>query len=464
MSMKNRTLYSASHQFHHNTTSDIFFDEISKANSQKKKNRLLYVLLVWMLLVNVPMAQLIFPAIEKFYLREMASACILCLMAFLAITHKLKKNSLFVMFMVIFADMFLVALASASLDLSARLKMLVSMTILMSSIIVIPSFIKSDCDIRNLFLFTLFANGFLALTGPLQQVIGVIPEFYPYPNWHLVNARGGVPRYISVLGDPNVGGMVGALLPFSLLVSYKKNNLWRLVVLGCSGFIVAFAQSLTGIALFLLSLSIITVFEKSFFKLYTILAILTIISFLFMPDIIFYQAEKLTSVFQLYNTNRTSSSLEAPGVLPHINLMFIDLDFRLFSYLDVNDTISKILFGSTYDVVALGAYNPNAIKSHNSYKEMYLAGGLTQLGLFAILFGTIAVKAYRVIIHRRLLSSVLIGPAISASLIYFALLFVMFVFPVYYYPGVGQIFWVSVSVINLVYDLYLRNYLNRPLR
>ena len=157
-------------------------------------------------------------------------------------------------------------------------------------------------------------------------------------------------------------------------------------------------------------------------------------------------------VFQLYTDKSQYTDLRTPGVLPHTSLIWINLDFRMFSYLGVNDTVAKVLFGSTYDVVTTGRnYNPNAILAHNSYKEMYLAGGLVHLSLFLILFGITARKSYYLIKHRRLLYDSLSGTTLCACLVYFVLLFIMFVFPLYHYPGIGQIFWISLIIINVVY-------------
>ena len=66
---------------------------------------------------------------------------------------------------------------------------------------------------------------------------------------------------------------------------------------------------------------------------------------------------------------------------------FSQTSWRLLEHLDINNTVGQVFFGSTYNVVTPAGYlNPNAIKSHNGYKEIYLAGGLTGLILYLILF------------------------------------------------------------------------------
>lgn len=425
-----------------------------------KKNRLIYLLFVWMLLVNIPSLQVIFPAFQQFYFREIATIFILLLLIVLAMGKKVRKNSVIIWFILIFLNTTLLVFISTSLDLLIRFKLLVSITILFSSIIIIPNFVTSANDIRKLFLFTLLINALLALTGPIQHIIGIIPELYPYENWHMVNIRGGFPRYISILGDPNIAGMIGGLLPLSILaIKTKYIHFWGIIIMGWSILILVFAQSLTGMLLFALSISTIWLGKRELIKLYTILVVIALpvmISFILTPDLITTKWDQFTGVVHLYTGQVHNPYPDAPKILPQTRRIWMDIDYRLFSYIDMNDTVKKVLFGSTYDVVTTSTnYNPEGIVAHNSYKEMYLAGGLTQLGLYLFLFSITALKAYKLIKRRKQMEYSLVGSALSACIMYYFLLFVMFFFPVYHYPGIGQIFWVSVIIINIVHDKWL---------
>lgn len=429
-------------------------------------NYLLYVLYFWMLLVNIPNVQVVYAPYGQFFVREIVTLLVILLVGWRMLRHGVKSPALFVLFCLIAANTVIIALASQPLDLSIRVKLMVRILILASSVIVIPNLVRYPTDVRKVFLFTMFMNAVIALTAPMQDITGVIPELYPYPNWPVTNSRGFLMRYVSLLGDPNVGGMIGGLLPITLLaISRKHYRFWSIAIIAWSVLLVVYSQSLTGTLFFVLSTLSIWLFRKSLLSTYVVLMSLVLMLFLSVlwssPGVVNTAWEQITGVIRLYTSERFSYPLERPGILPSPNLMMADLDFRFFAYLDRNDSLEKVLFGSTYSLVTPSAeYNPFGITPHNSYKEMYLAGGLLQLGLYLLMFGMTFGKGLMLVINKRSYAG-LRGTATGAFLIFSILLLGLGTFPVYHYSGVGQILWMSVSVVNIVYDR-LRSIDHRP--
>jgi hypothetical protein len=413
---------------------------------------LFFILSCWMVLINVPNLQLLIPIYNSLYLREVFTL----ILVMLAIRLGIRRSKVNLFVFLILLDTFITVFRTPSLSLNVALgaKLFIRLMVLFSTLIIIPPFIRRETDVRTVFLFVMVSNAILALSGPLQLIVGIIPELYSFEDWAVWAGRGGFPRYASILGDPNVGGMIGGLLPLCLFALPNNKRFTPLVILPLSVLIVGFAQSYTGIILLLISFALLILSGTPGWK--SILLLLFVMSILVISTPV--MSEQITATIKNLGSGYVNPlvQLEAPGVLPHSNRALIDLDFRLFAYVDKNDTVGKILFGSTYDTATPGKnYNPTAIYAHNTYKEMYLAGGLVQLGLYILLFGMTTRRAYTLTRRKMILPGSLRGTVISASVVFFLLLIVMFTFPVYHYSGVGLIFWTVVAIINVVYDRWL---------
>lgn len=403
-----------------------------------------YILLGWMLLVDIPNMQLLLPFYSTFYLRELATLLVIIF----TIIRGIRKSKTIIIYYFIVISTFVTVFRTPSLNLVIGIKLFVRLMILSSSIIIIPSFIYNENHVKAVFLFTIILNTVLALTAPLQHFTGIIPELYAFDEWALWAGRSGFPRYVSILGDPNIGGMIGGLLPLCLLLYPRKKFLIKLAIWVCALTLIGFAQSMTGIILFVASLLIIGLY-KEYSPIYiVILGFIVSITAILLPNL----SKQVIATIDAYFSEDIDVSFEAPGVLPHTNRFLIDLDFRLFAYLDMNDTAAKIIFGSTYDAATPGKNYTSGIYAHNSYKEMYIAGGLVQLIAYFLLFVMTARRAYWLVKCRKLLPNSLYGTVISASFMFYILLVVMFFFPVYHYSGVGQVFWVSLTLLNVIYE------------
>ncbi len=278
-------------------------------------------------------------------------------------------------------------------------------------------------------------------------------------DWAWLHGRGGFARYLSIFGDPNVGAMCGALLPLVVVVLRDIRHWSRLAWLVVSGAVYIWAAavvaySVSQTALILLVSSLVASWwvdrDNRRWQALQLGAIVAMSHFVF-PDII----ERISGILENAGASPPSFYLSGPGWLPQSSKLLRDLDFRLFAYLDLNDTPFKILFGSGYDMVVPSSYyNPLGILAHNGFKEIYLNGGLFGLGLYGLLFALTGARAVRIV------RFVDLSPMFSrfiqvVAITYFELLFVMFVFPVYHYTGIGVVFWGSVGLIHALNLLVL---------
>jgi len=210
--------------------------------------------------------------------------------------------------------------------------------------------------------------------------------------------------------------------------------------------VVLYSLSMTAIILLFLSVIIIGVtLGKSYrVQIILILIIVLVISLTVYPDL----GNRVVSVFQMFFTATSSNRLITNQVY-----FFYNLRYRLFENLDINDTVVKIIFGSTYNVaVPTGFSSSSAILPHNGYKEIYLVGGLFTLGLYLLMFVFTSKKMLFLIRNRRKLPEDYTGTALSVSFAYILLLLTMAFYPIYHSNGVGIVFWCSVGLINNIYD------------
>lgn len=425
----------------------------------KKLNLHIVVIAVGLLLVNVPSVQIMPELLEQLYFRKFFT--ILVIMYGLLFGKKCaNRDHVYVaIVLLIVIDTFFLSMLSDTLDVAVRFNMFLRLVMPFVLILIVPKYIYKETDLNKVFMFVIFSNLILVLTGPLQAMTGEISKLYPYENWSLDNARGGLRRFGSILGDPNVGGIIGGLSPIFVSAISKKSWKTKSIIFFLGLIILLMAQSFTGFLCFLYS-SFVSVKKK---KLFIIVSLVFLINFVivqpnshyseFLNSKVFAAIQKYTEV----NNDELASDplIDAPGILPHNNRMLKDLDFRFFAYLDINNTFSKILFGTAYNKVTIGKqYNPNGKLCHNSYKEMYLAGGLTQLFLYLTMFLITARKAFFLKFNKNEKSDSMIILAMCASKIYVVMLLMMFVFPIYTCPGVGQIFWISICTINTIHDRF----------
>jgi len=430
----------------------------------KKINLHIVLIIAWLLLINLSALTILFPFYKQLYLREILTVLIFIVGLLFGQKSTIRDPVYIAVLLLIVIDTFALSMFSETLDVAFRFKLFLKLIVPLVLLLLVPKYIYKESDLNKIFLFVIFSNLLLTLTGPLQAVTGEIAQLYPSEGWSLTNARGGVRRFCSILGDPNIGGIIGGLSP--IFISTISRKFWKTkIMLFFIGLIVLFmAQSFTGFISYMLSLFVTVKRKKTFIIVLCVFLIFSVIIIQTSSEYSeFVDGSKVFAAIKLYTRannyeDESDSFIDAPGILPHSNRMLKDLDFRLFSYLNTNDTFEKILFGTAYNKVFAGTdYNPSGIKPHNGYKELYLTGGVIRLFLYLTLFVITAIKAKRIKSNRKYLPDKTNNISMCAIKTYAILLLIMLTFPIGTYPGVGQIFWVSICVINIVYDRFQKN-------
>jgi hypothetical protein len=426
-------------------------------------NPLMFLLFGWIIIVTTPNISPIFPLYSMLHLHEVSTLVLLLV----AGIHLIKNNyrnyvPLFLLCYVIAIYVLITVSRSYYYDLPTQLKLFIRLIMYFLLLPVIPIFIKTKRDAQALLFFVFFWCGILALTSFLQEITGPIAWFYNVENWEWLHGRQGYARYLSIFGDPNIGGICGGLLPLCMLIlNDKKRRNWHkrlfieIILLAWASIVVVYSGSQAALIVFLLSIIAVLWFDKKYRLEKLILICLGILVYSSIMPIISLRVQSLVN----YAFSEGSTSIVSgigPGWIPHNNQFMTDLDYRLFSNIDINNTVGKILFGSTYNVVVPSAYyNPEAILAHNAYKEIYISSGLVGLGLYLALWGITGVKAIQLLRNTNKFNE-LEGVVIISVIAYGILLAVMFTFPVYHYNGTGAIFWVVAGLIHVFHGLWMR--------
>ncbi len=407
----------------------------------------------WVVIQSTPFVQTIFPLYGTLRLREI-TAVALVLLAILQGRSRGDKK-VWGLAYAVFLYVFITVARSDAYDLTTQLRLFTRLIIMFSFVPVIVAFIRTETDARQVFMFILLWCGLLALSGPLQEITGPIGWVNEDVDWALLHGRSGFARYLSVFGDPNVGAMCGGLLPLVTLTlsdGNRKPGLAWFVLTGIINVwaIALVAYSVSQAGLFLLASSLLSSWwidrEHRWWQVLQI-GVIVIMSLLVIPDM----GDRILGILENAGAEAPNWYLSGPGWLSQSTKLLRDLDFRLFAYLDMNDTISKILLGSGYNVVVPSSYyNPLGVLAHNGYKEIYLNGGLLGLALYGLLFVLTSIRAIRIV---RSASSLLASQRWMWAVVVacFQLLIVMFTFPIYHYTGIGIIFWGCVGLIHAIY-------------
>ena len=432
----------------------------SKSAEPGKLSVRMLILYAWIVIGSLIGIQDNFPVYSSLHLRELITVILIGALALSKHSRKHIKLWRSVSLVVLYAV--LTVARSSNYDTSTKFRLFVHIIQLMLLVVAIPVFVHSLRDARRLFLFVLSFCAVVSLSAPLQGFIGPI-SWLTQDNWEWIYGRVGFARYLSVFGDPNVAAMIAGVLPLSLLAwrDHKlpafRSIIRDLIVWAISFLVVAYSLSFTGIILLVVSSVVVILLDRQHrFGTVISLSLIAILALYVVPNvgdrfngIIQRFSKPADSIYSLLTTHLAADKLSSFGTTH----LAADLEFRLLEYLNLNNTLDKVLIGSTYNVVTPGGYlNPSAVLAHNSYKEIYLAGGLVGLAVYLLLFAQTGRKAFWLIMNRKGAPESIRGTIAGASFIYLFLLLVMLTFPVYHYVGIGTVFWCTAGLIHLIYD------------
>lgn len=413
----------------------------------------LVVLYAWIVIVSLVSLQAILPFYGTLRLREAITVALLVVI----ILGRYSRGQAVLIGMAYAVLLYSLIVVSRSdlYGLADQIQLFVRLNMFFLLIVAVPLVIRTAEQARRLLLFTLVFAAIIALSAPIQERLGAFTWLYSEEKWGLFHGRGGYVRYLSFFGDPNVGGILGGLLPVSLLLGRRTTNrppvgsfAMEIFVWSISLVLVAYSLSLTGLVVMTIITMITLWFGRDRRTRWLMqIGFVILAGVVLMPQV----SNMLTAVVQ--RSTQPFSDISPVGAAD-ANFIEGNLLFRLTADLDVNDTVPKLLFGSTYNVVAPSrSLNAQAILAHNGYKEVFLAGGLVGLGLFMAILGLTAYRAYRLFTYRHTLPDPMPQAILCTTSVFGTLLLVMLFFPVYHYNGIGTLFWITAGLIHALHEL-----------
>ena len=260
--------------------------------------------------------------------------------------------------------------------------------------------------------------------------------------------RGGLLRYKSLLGEPNVGGLAGVIV-FILSIGFINNRIVKMACVGVSVFLVVFSLSKSALILFVGSGFI-----------FILVASWRWFSFrdsIFVREVFVSLVSALVCFVLIWLTPIGSNYISV-GVLAFIGVdeespsAIVDLTNRIqfggwfvgapadSQYINPIE-IFQIIFGQSFARAGSAAVDLNVPMSflpHNMYLEIFTVGGLLLLGVFcAILCISGYVWGGRLLFQRSV-SGVLISPLIIVALY-------MLGYPNVYEPITGIVLWLALG-------------------
>lgn len=325
--------------------------------------------------------------------------------------------------------------------------------------------VTSQARLRTLIALWFTAIG-LGLATDLYQVFG------GHMAWLVqgyVSGRCDLPRFKTILGEPNVGGMAAAITAIGAVLLFRP--LWlRIVGAGLSILFVILSLSRAALLIVVIGALAASVLEaprlrqawrRPHARRRAVLAILAILAGGIAVD----QVPGIHAYFVTIVASFTGDCAIVSNDISDLgtyygeeNDIFFSLHDRAFDRVGIGlslmgaaaaaaNTLVRLfvsLFGLGFGVAGSVAVelrgSPPALLPHNGFLEIFLVGGPTLLASFVVL---VVQAGWRLILFRRRWPS----PMTSFMVISYAVLVLATMgYPVFYHPVVGLLFWLIVAV------------------
>lgn len=293
----------------------------------------------------------------------------------------------------------------------------------------------------------------LVYTWMTVVLLGALTIFYQLLGFDLkwllgeyLAMRGGLLRYKSLIGEPNVGGLAGVIF-FVLSCGYLRNDAVRLACIGVAVFLVTFSLSKSALILFggsVLILILTAVWKwfkfsdyifvrKVFVSQCGVFAWLAVICA--FPVGCKYLSTQIGAIF---GTDEESPSAK----VDLMTRMQVD-NWSTFGSggFDLSGWM-HFIFGRSYALAGSAAVDlgfPKAFLPHNMYLELFCVGGMLLLGVFcSMAFVTIFILGRRLLFHDDLSGALLIPFCI--------VVLYMLGYPNIYETTSGIVLWLAIAV------------------
>jgi hypothetical protein len=266
------------------------------------------------------------------------------------------------------------------------------------------------------------------------------------------STRGGLTRYMTLLGEPNIGGMAAALLLITM-TELARSWVLRCAMAACALAFLTLSLSKgglmgAGIAICMLLFRGRAAIRRLFVPLAIISAILAVGGGGMLS---FGGAD--TAKIERYVYVAKENFLGDADQLPGSTSLIKDLRFRVLEKpsqsmgLDQSESLPRwftVLFGGSYGIAGSVAKEERGLVGidnlpHNTFSEIFLVGGALFLLVFLMLLVRTGQSLYRYASNRG-------GLAATAWPAFIVLCAYLFSYPVIYAPVLGAWFWLTVGL------------------
>ena len=389
--------------------------------------------------------QLLFPVLSEYKLRELFY---LYLFARVAVSYKIKLDELKLLIGVFLLVCFVVGAVTVyrfGLQMGMHgFTRFVNVALLAPLATV---FVVNAQRLRYFLYIWLFAVLMGCLSAVYQSVggdMGWLVGSY----W---SGRGSLTRYMTILGEPNVGGMAAAISLFAVVLLFNSRVLGTVIGLFAITLIMfslskaAHAAACVGILIFV-GVSWISGAERRsiFSSLAWLLAPAVLLAqLLWLPDLreLFFEYTRVMAASLAGTGEYFGTSDGVVGALHH-RLYQLTVNGIAMAYDQSDFYLLDVLFGSSYGLAGSAATQARgglAVLPHNSFLEAFLVGGVTMLSVLVAVLLSAGRRLWRAMMSR--------GDALPKLVFCAYTLLVLFMigYPVIYEPILGSIFWILVG-------------------
>lgn len=291
-------------------------------------------------------------------------------------------------------------------------------------------------------------------------VLGFISALYQFFGGDLstlfqgyISSRGGMARYMTILGEPNIGGMAAVIVIVLALLGMRS---WaaKSFFLMAGAAMLLFSISKAALLGLIIALAIIVLYRyKQFFLARRTAAFILLSAAVLFGILIFMLNTPLLQDFSEYSSVLTETFTgQEDSVSGELGPSFIaEIWYRIFNKMSEGIEIAaaqsdiyslNILGGSSFGVAGTAAVAErgfgSAILPHNGYLEIFLVGGLLMLFIF---FWVILVSFVK-------LQAAAAGDDFCHALFVSFIIAILFMagYPIFNQPVLGAFLWLLIGI------------------
>lgn len=289
-------------------------------------------------------------------------------------------------------------------------------------------------------------------------LLGFVSAFYQFMGGDLsalfqgyITSRGGMARYMTILGEPNIGGMAAVIVIVIALLGIRSWAVKALLLLAAAAMLL-FSLSKAALLGLIVALLIIFLYRYRQFFLTRRTAVLILLSTAIIFGVLMLALNTpLLQDFGEYSTvltetftGKETGGEEGPSFMA-------EAWYRIYNKMSEGIEIAaarsdiyflNVLAGSSFGVAGTAAVAErglgNAILPHNGYLEIFLVGGLLMLLLFLWMLLVTFVKLQAVSVNNSFCHALFVS--------FIILIFFTAGYPIFNQPVLGALFWLMIGL------------------